>query len=236
MRILELHSWDVTPKEAVDIQISLYARICLNNKFKKVDKIAGADIAFDPLSQKGFAGVILYQFPDLKVIERTQAILKLSFPYVPGLLAFREAPVLLEAFRFLRHEPDIIFFDGQGIAHPRGMGIASHLGVVLNKPTIGCAKSVLVGKYSEPSQEVGAYSSLIYKENKVGVALRTRKNVRPIFVSPGHKIDLEKSIELVLACCDGYRIPKPTREADHFVAQIKEAEIQRCKETEKKQY
>jgi deoxyribonuclease V len=236
MKILELHSWDVTPKEAVDIQISLFKEICLNNKFQKVDKIAGADIAFDPLSQKGFAGVILYQFPELKVIERTQAILKLSFPYVPGLLAFREAPVLLEAFRSLRHEPDIIFFDGQGIAHPRGMGIASHLGLVLDKPSIGCAKSVLVGKYSEPPQEVGAYTSLIHKENKVGVALRTRKNVRPIFVSPGHKIDLGRSIELVLACCDGYRIPKPTREADHFVAQIKEAEIQRRKKTQKKQY
>lgn len=217
----DLHPWDVTPKAAIGIQKDLRSRIQLDDSFKTIRVIAGADVAFDKSKNQGYGGVIAYSFPEMEEIERQGVIRAITFPYVPGLLAFREAPILLEAFSSLATEPDVILFDGQGIAHFRRMGIATHMGIVLNKPTIGCAKSRLIGSYKEPGEDVGSYSPLIDGEETVGVVLRTRKRVRPIFVSPGTEISLETCIEVVLQCVDGYRIPKPTREADRYVALMK---------------
>ena len=217
----DLHPWDVTPKAAIGIQKDLRSRIQLDDSFKAIRIIAGADVAFDKSKNQGYGGVIAYNFPELEEIERQGVIRGITFPYVPGLLAFREAPILLEAFAALATEPDVILFDGQGIAHFRRMGIATHMGIVLNKPTIGCAKSRLIGNYTDPGEDVGSCSPLIDHEEIVGMVLRTRKQVRPIFVSPGTKISLETCIQVVLQCVDGYRIPKPTREADRYVASLK---------------
>ena len=221
MDYIDLHPWDVTPKAAIGIQKDLRSRIQLDDSFKSIRVIAGVDVAFDKKRNQGFGGVIAYSFPELEEVERQGVIREVTFPYVPGLLAFRESPILLEAFSSLATEPDVILFDGQGIAHFRRMGIATHMGIVLNKPTIGCAKSRLIGSYSDPGEDVGSYSHLIDGEETVGVVLRTRKRVRPIFVSPGTKISLETCIQVVLQCVDGYRIPKPTREADRYVALMK---------------
>lgn len=221
MKYQNLHSWNVTPKEAIKIQTGLRERIVLHDSFDKIKVIAGADVSFDKNKNEGYGGVISYSFPGLKEIERRGVRKEISFPYIPGLLAFREAPVLLEAFASLKTEPDLILFDGQGLAHFRRMGLATHMGILLNKPAIGCAKSRLIGTFEEPGEDVGCYSSLFDGEETVGVVLRTRRRVHPIFVSQGNKISLKTCIEIVLKCVDGYRIPKPTREADHYVALIK---------------
>jgi deoxyribonuclease V len=221
MKALNLHPWKVTTKEAVQIQVALRERIELHDTFDTVRVIAGADVAFDKHKNEGYGGVIAYSFPDLEEIERRGVKAEIPFPYVPGLLAFREAPILLKAFASLGTEPDVVLFDGQGLAHFRRMGIATHMGIVLNKPTIGCAKSRLIGTFDEPGADVGCYSPLVDGKETVGVVLRTRKRVKPIFVSPGTNISLKTCIRIVLTCVDGYRIPKPTREADRYVACIK---------------
>jgi deoxyribonuclease V len=151
--------------------------------------------------------------------------MKLTFPYLPGLLAFREAPVLLAALALLATEPDLLLFDGQGIAHGRRMGIATHMGILLNKPTIGCAKSRLVGTFEEPGTDRGSYKPLVHAGETVGAVVRTRRGVKPIFVSPGTGISLRTAIQIVVQCLDGYRIPKPTREADHYVGIMKRKRI-----------
>ena len=221
MKDLKLHPWKVTPKEAVQIQTELRKRIEFHDAFDKVRVVAGADVAFDKQAHKGYGAVITYSFPGLEEIERKGVKAEIAFPYIPGLLAFREAPILLKAFASLETEPDVVLFDGQGLAHSRRMGIATHMGILLNKPTIGCAKSRLIGAFDEPGTDVGCYSPLLDGKETVGVVLRTRKHINPIFVSPGMHISLENCITLVLACVDGYRIPKPTREADRYAAEIK---------------
>ena len=154
---------------------------------------------------------------------------KLRFPYVPGLLSFRESPVLIAAFARLRTEPDVILIDGHGRAHPRLFGIACHIGVLFDKPTIGCAKSLLVGEHDEPGQIGGATVPLVLRGEQVGTVLRTRDGVKPIYVSTGHRVSLASAVEIARNCCDGFRIPKPTREADHFVRDLRR-ELQREKQ------
>ena len=215
----KLHPWDVTPREAIAIQEKLRARIMLCDACRRINVIAGADVSFD--DDWGYGGVISYTFPGLEEIERRSLRMKLTFPYIPGLLAFREAPVLLAAIALLSTEPDLLLFDGQGIAHGRRMGIATHMGIVLNKPTIGCAKSRLVGTFTEPGEGRGCYRPLVHEGETVGAVVRTRTGVKPIFVYPGTGISLKTSIKIVLQCLDGYRIPKPTREADHYVGSMK---------------
>ena len=219
MKYLNLHSWEVSPQEAIKIQKDLKSNISLKKSFSKIDKIAGADVSY--YKNKMIAGVIIFEFPNLKTIERQSFISPVNFPYIPGLLTFREGPSLLSAFKKVKNEPDIILFDGQGIAHPRRMGIATHLGLFLDKPTIGCAKSRLSGEYTSIGDEKGDY--VLLKEDKeiLGVVLRTRKRVKPIFVSPGHKIDLPNSIEITLKCTGKYRVPIPVRDAHIFVNQIR---------------
>jgi len=219
LKYLNLHSWEVTPQEAIKIQKDLKSKISLKKSFSKIDKIAGADVSY--YQNKMIAGVIIFEFPNLKTIEKQSFISPVNFPYIPGLLTFREGPSLLEAFKKIKITPDVILFDGHGIAHPRRMGIATHLGLFLDKPTIGCAKSRLSGKYTSVEEGKGDYVLLKEGEEILGVVLRTRKKVNPIFVSPGHKIDLPNSIEIILECIVKYRLPVPVREAHIFVNQIR---------------
>lgn len=222
MRFNKLHRWDISPGKAIQLQKQLKDRIAVIDDFEAIRTVAGADIAFTKGEDLGFAGVIVYKYPELKELERVSASAPLNFPYIPGLLSFREAPLLLKAFSRLKERPDAVLFDGQGIAHPRRIGIASHMGLWLDIPAIGCAKSRLVGEYSEPGRMAGSCSALYDGPEKIGAVVRTRTDTRPIFVSPGHKISIESAVEIVLNCTDGYRIPKPTREADRYVKLITE--------------
>ncbi len=224
MKIGRLHGWDISPKEAVALQRRLAGKVRLVPLRRRPATVAGADIAIDKRSGEGIAAVIVYTYPGLEEIERRSARGGLAYPYIPGLLSFREAPLLLKAFSRLERAPDVVLFDGQGIAHPRGLGLASHMGLWLGLPTIGCAKSRLVGEHREPDQRRGSFTRLEYvaggRRRCVGACLRTRDRVKPIYVSPGHLIDLESAIEIVMGCLDGTRIPKPTREADRLVGEI----------------
>jgi deoxyribonuclease V len=174
--------------------------------------IAGVDAAFS--TDHVFAAACLYLFPELTLIEQQFAVQKLSFPYVPGFLLFREGPAIIEAIDKLAQTPDILLVDGQGIAHPMGVGIATCLGVLLNVPTIGCAKSRLVGEYSDPGIKKGSWSRLVYSGRAIGAVVRTKDKVRPLFVSPGHRTNTDDAVRLTIACTDKYRIPEPIRCAD----------------------
>ena len=228
MRILDLHPWDIPPKEAIALQRELAKGVRLDKLARRPRTVAGADIAIDRDSNDGIAAVIVYRYPDLVEIERQTARGRLAYPYIPGLLTFREAPILIEAFSKVKSKPGVVLFDGQGIAHPRGLGLASHMGLILDTPTIGCAKSRLVGEHGDPGPKRGSWTELEYTRDgrrmTIGACLRTRDRVRPIYVSPGHLIDLEGSIEITLGCGDGTRIPVPTREADRLVGKIARGE------------
>jgi deoxyribonuclease V len=220
----QLHDWTMTPREAVELQKTLRERVRLQPLKKQIKTIAGADISFNKFSTVLYAGIVVMRLPSLEVVEEVGVVSETRFPYVPGLLSFRESPSVLEAWAKLKTEPDAVMFDGQGIAHPRRVGIASHVGLIINRPTLGCAKSVLVGKYEEPEVERGNWTELIDKGEVVGAALRTKTKVQPIFVSPGHLIDLEGAIRLTLLCDGGYRQPEPTRRAHHLVNALRRGE------------
>lgn len=214
-----LHSWDVNPKEATKIQESLKEHILLKKTLKKVETIGGGDVAYSKTGVHLFGAIVILSFPNLVTIDMAVAEGKVSFPYIPSLLSFREGPILLKTFSQLRIKPDVMFFDGHGLAHPRRFGLASHLGLWLNLPSIGCAKNPLSIRYPIPKSLKGSYE-IIQKEGKaIGVVLRTKDNVKPLFVSPGHLIDLFTSIQLVLACCRGFRIPEPLRMAHQLSCQ-----------------
>jgi deoxyribonuclease V len=222
----QLHEWEMTPREAVELQRSLRERVRIAPLRKKVKTVAGADISFNKFETTVYAGVVVLALPSLEVIEEVGVVSETKFPYVSGLLSFREAPSVLEAWAQLKTEPDAVMFDGQGIAHPRRVGIASHVGLIINRPTFGCAKSVLVGKYEEPDEERGSWSPMIDPKNgeTIGAAVRTKTRTHPIYVSPGHLIDLEGAIKLTLACDGGYRQPEPTRRAHHLVNALRRGE------------
>jgi len=222
----QLHEWAMTPKEAVELQKSLRERVRVEPLKRPVETIAGADISFNKFSPVVYAGLVVMRLPLLEVVEEVGVVSETRFPYVPGLLSFREAPSVLEAWAKLKTEPDAVMFDGQGIAHPRRVGIASHVGLILNRPTLGCAKSVLVGKYEEPAAERGNWSELVDPKNgeTVGAALRTKTRTQPIYVSPGHLIDLEGALQLTLAADGGYRQPEPTRRAHLLVNALRRGE------------
>lgn len=188
---------------------------------KAPNKIAGVDAAF--FQDKVIGVACLYTYPDITFIEESDSVINVLFPYIPGFLSFREGPVIIKAINSLKNKPDVILFDGQGIAHPAGLGIATHIGVLLGIPTIGCAKSRLIGEYEEPGSQKGNWSFLRYKGKIVGAVLRTKDNVNPLFISPGHKIDLKHSIDIVLSCTRKYRIPEPLRKADFVSKKIKRA-------------
>ncbi len=202
-----------SPKEAIEIQKQLKSLVEITPFDGQIQYIAGSDISFNRFSDIGYAVVLVFSFPDFTLVEKSLVVGKLDFPYISGLLSFREIPLLLEAYNNLKIKPDLLVVDGQGIAHPRRLGIASHFGLVIDKPTIGSAKSVLVGKYQEPELIAGSWSEMIDKDEVVGAAFRSKFKTNPIFISPGHKIDLLGSVEIIRQCLKGYRIPEPTRQA-----------------------
>lgn len=222
---LPIHRWDLTPSEAIALQKELATRIERSDHFDEMRIVAGIDIsAIDrPPRPIARAAIVLLSYPEMQVIERRLYEEDLRFPYVPGLLSFREAPSILAAYTQLQHRPDLLMVDGQGIAHPRRLGIAAHLGLLLNTPAIGVAKSILVGKHEPVGEQVGDWQPLVDKGEVIGAALRTRAKVKPVYISIGHRISLETAIRVVLRCGRGYRLPEPTRHA-HNVAGLKEAD------------
>lgn len=218
MRIKKLHKWDVSPTEAIRIQENLRRLIRIEDDFGPIRLVAGVDVGFSRANGTATGGIVVLTFPDLKLIETATATESVEFPYIPGLLAFREMPAIVAAIRLLKAEPDLFIVDGQGIAHPRRLGIASHLGVVLDKPTIGCGKSRLTGNYADPGSESGDSSPLMIGDERLGSVLRTKSGVKPLFISPGHRVGFESAEELVLRCARGYRLPEPTRLADKLVS------------------
>lgn len=223
MKILKPpHRWNVSPRRAARIQAELRDRLLLRVVRRRAPRlVAGADVSYEPGTDLFHAAVVVLRFPELDVVEIARARGRARFPYVPGLLSFRESPIVLRALRRLRDAPDMLICDGQGIAHPRGFGLACHLGVLLGLPTIGCAKSLLVGTHAEPGRAPGSYAPLMHKGRCVGAALRTRAGVHPIFVSPGHMVGLPASRRLALSCTAGYRIPEPTRLAHIEVSRMR---------------
>lgn len=225
---LRLHRWDVTPAEARALQEAWRGRVVRRGALPagRIHRVAGADVAFahDAKGAVAIAGVVLFSYPGWEELESASAFRPLTFPYVPGLLSFREIPALLAALEGLRETPGVIFCDGQGYAHPRRFGLASHLGVLLDVPTIGCAKSRLIGEHAEPGRARGAWAPLWHEGERIGAALRTRQGSRPMYISVGHRVSLERAIALALEACDPggrSRIPRPTQRADRFVARLK---------------
>lgn len=222
MNYQELHSWDVSTTEARLIQERLRDKIRQEDIPKEVRFIAGADISYARFSKEAYAGVVIMKWPQLEIVEKKGATGEMKFPYVPGLLTFREGPILLKAWSQIEHEPDLIIFDGQGIAHPRGFGLASHMGLILEKPSIGCAKKRLTGIYEEPGEGYGAYSNLYDQEGKIiGAAVRTKIKTKVLFISVGHLVSLLLAREWVLKCSKGYRITEPVRQAHIYVNQLR---------------
>ncbi len=218
LAIHRFHAWNVTPKQAVQIQQRLRTKVVASGRVRPTC-VAGADLAFLPKTDRVIACVVLLAYPRMEILDTVVRVDRTSFPYVAGLLSFREAPPLLRAFRQLRQVPDLIFTDGHGLSHPRAAGIACHIGVLLDIPVIGCAKSILYGRFEEPGKQFGAVSYLYDRRQAIiGAAVRTRAAVRPVFVSVGHRIGLARAIRLTLRCTKGFRIPEPTRQA-HILAE-----------------
>ncbi len=217
MEVKRLHSWQLSPAQALDIQRRLAAQVSRSSEGATPHFIAGADISVSKAQGIATGAVVVLNYPELRLVETKVVSGKLDFPYIPGLLSFRESPLTLAACERLTITPDLILVDGQGIAHPRRMGLASHLGLFLNTPTIGCAKSLLCGRHGVPGEKLGSYAEVVDEGETIGVALRTKLGVKPVYVSIGHKVDLQTAIYWVLECCRGYRIPEPTRLA-HLAA------------------
>lgn len=236
------HRWDVSPKQAAELQTELRKDWIGEDRFARIETIAGLDAAFVLAGSQALAKrtnrwnarraanraigcVVMYRYPEMIEIERAYAIEALNFPYVPGLLSFREIPVLLAALAKLKNMPELLFCDGQGIAHPRRMGLATHLGLILERPTIGCAKSRLMGTHDVPGRRKGSWAVLIdpksSNQERIGAVLRTRAGVSPIYVSQGHRVSLATAIGLTLSVVARLRVPRPTRDADRFAAEVK---------------
>jgi deoxyribonuclease V len=220
----ELHPWEVTPEEAREIQNRLRGEVRVEPlDVEAVQTVAGADLSFDKGSETVFAGIVVLRLPSLEVVEEVGVKTVSRFPYVPGLLSFRETPPLLEAWEKLRAPPDALICDGQGLAHPRRFGIASHLGVLLDRPTVGCAKRILTGRHGPVGEAPGDWAPLVDRGETVGAALRTRAGVTPVFVSVGHRCDLPSALALVRRCAGPTRVPETTRRAHEFVNRLRRA-------------
>lgn len=216
-----LNSWNLTPKEAVEAQREWRSLVRIEPLTRDINTIAGADISFNKFSDVIYSGIVVLSLPDLRIIETASVRSTAKFPYVPGLLSFRETPSFLECWEKLNTKPDVLMLDGQGIAHPRRFGIACHVGLILNLPTIGCAKSILVGTHGELGLEPRSHAPLVYQNEVIGVALRTKRKVAPVYISPGHLMDLNSAIDLTLRTVTKYRQPEPTRQAHLLVNQLR---------------
>lgn len=208
-----MHPWDLAPRDAIALQKELAASVSLTPLAAEPSRIGGCDVSMNRFAKEGFAGFVTLSYPNLETLATSAVKAAIPFPYVPGLLSFREIPMLLSAWEALPEKPEVVLVDGIGIAHPRRLGIASHLGILLDLPTIGCAKSVLIGTYEAPGNGPGDWAPLRDPRSgeTVGAALRTKRNVKPLFVSPGHRITLEDSLSLVMRSVRKHRLPEPTR-------------------------
>ncbi|HKS39765.1 MAG TPA: deoxyribonuclease V [Blastocatellia bacterium] len=244
MEYKKLHDWNLTPTEAVELQKELRDQVRIEPLKREVNLVAGCDISFNKFSDIVYAGIVVLRLPELEVVDSATVIVRIRFPYIPGLLSFRETPALLEAWERLKTAPDVVMLDGQGLAHPRRFGIACHFGLIVGLPTLGCAKTVLRGKYDEPDEKAGSYSLMTDKGETVGAAVRTKDRVAPVYISVGNRIDLPGAIKLALRCVKGYqandgsenlfdiksvskskyRIPEPTRQAHLFVNELRRRE------------
>jgi deoxyribonuclease V len=214
MEFNELHSWEVSYREAVALQRELAGRVRLATEPAWAPAtVGGVDVSYEKHGALFFAAVVVLRLPDLQLLTTAAAHGRVTFPYVPGLLSFRELPILLEAFRRLPLAPDAVLVDGQGIAHPRRLVLASHLGLWLDLPTVGCAKSRLCGEHSPPGRERGDAVPLTLAGDQVGVVLTTRTGIKPLYISPGHRVDVATAAAVALACSGRYRMPEPTRQA-----------------------
>jgi deoxyribonuclease V len=245
MQYKKLHEWDLTPTEAVALQKELRSQVRVEPLKREVRLVAGCDISFNKFSEIVYAGIVVLRLPELEVVDKASAITRVTFPYIPGLLSFRETPALLEAWEQLQTAPDVVVLDGQGLAHPRRFGIACHFGLLTGLPTVGCGKTVLVGQFDKPDERAGSYSLMTHRGETVGAALRTKDRVAPVYISVGNRIDLPGAIKLALQCVKGYqasddgdalfdagpaskskyRIPEPTRQAHNFVNALRRGEI-----------
>lgn len=217
----------LSPSQAIAYQNELRKRLQVTPLEKPVKTIGGADISFNKYSETVYAGIIVLSYPELKKIEEVTVISKTSFPYISGLLAFREVPALLEALAKLVVVPDVMILDGQGIAHRRRTGIATHFGLITDIPSIGCAKSRLYGDMQEPANIAFAQTEILDKGEVIGIALRTKKNCNAVLISPGHRVSMEQSVEIIKQCTGSYRVPQPTRLAHILVneARVKHGEL-----------
>jgi deoxyribonuclease V len=211
------------PKEFLIQQENIAKTIILEDRFDKIELVGSVDVAFD--KHYAYGAFVVLSFPELKLVERATSKVRITLPYVPGFLSFREEPAVIAAYNQLKSKPDIILFDGQGIAHPRKAGLASALGITLDKPAIGCAKTRLIGEYTDPEKLKGSASPLFYNNEIIGFVLRTKDDTKPIFVSPGHKVTLESAKKIALDCCIKYRIPEPLRYAHTFSKLVKQGKL-----------
>ncbi len=219
MEIKPLHSWNLSSKEAIELQKQLAFEVETEDRFAEpIKTVAGIDLGFDVKNDTSRAVVVVLKFPELELIETAEAKLPIQFPYVPGLLSFRETPVAIKALEKLNLTPDLILCDGQGLAHPRRFGIACHIGLIADVPTIGVAKSILIGKFENLGEERGNVASLILKNEQIGAALRTKDKTQPVYVSVGHRISLKTAVKYVLQCAPKYRLPETTRLADKLAS------------------
>jgi deoxyribonuclease V len=225
MNIIHRHDWNISPAEAIALQKQMVSEVIYDRPLDldNIKLVAGVDVSVKENTSQ--AAVVVSTFPDLKPIETVLAHAPTPFPYIPGLLSFREGPVLEVAFQQLQNVPDVFIFDGMGRAHPRRIGIASHLGLWLQKPTIGCGKTLFVGKYVEPADERGAFTELIDKNEVIGATLRTRAGTKPVYISVGHLADLATSVELVMRCSPKYRLPEPIRQAHNAAGNFNPADF-----------
>jgi deoxyribonuclease V len=213
LHLRQLHSWDLTPADAVALQRQLAGQVDTTSPLKRAELIAGADVSYNRFSNTLYAAVVLWRRSDGAILETAEAVGETHFPYIPGLLSFREAPSVLAALGRLQGVPDLVMLDGQGVAHPRRLGLACHVGLWLDCPTLGCAKSRLIGQYREPGSTAGCATALKDKDSVIGKVVRTKTGIKPVFVSPGNRLNLVSAVRCVLACCRGYRLPEPTRQA-----------------------
>lgn len=223
MEILKLHNWPENPDEAIQIQLRLKDKIIIENRFNKLEYLTAVDTAYDVAAGELFAAAVTLRLPGLTDVERAFASMKANFPYIPALLSFREGPVILKALSRLLINPDVILFAGHGIAHPRSFGLASHLGLLTDTPSIGCARKHLCGDYRVPSPEKGSCSSLFVANIDSGFVYRTKEKVKPMFISPGHKCSIHDSLEIMRLCLTEYRMPEPLRMAHLYAVKYRQS-------------
>lgn len=221
MKILPLHSWELSAREAVQVQKEFAQSISIAPRTNHWSLVAAADVSYSKRDPRIFSAVVVMKLPELEVVEAVTAAGLARFPYVPGLLSFREIPILAQAFQELSTVPDVLLCDGQGIAHPRRFGLASHLGLLYDLPAVGCAKSRLIGEYAELEKAQWTQTPLIDRGERIGTVVRARKGVKPLFISPGHLMDCESSVELVRQCTGRFRLPEPIRQAHILVNQTR---------------